>query len=112
MSLLKQPDWTEPMGTGLWGIGFRFRLNQYLVLLSNGAAIPSENPERLWPFILTQDRQRSVREEESVAKRVDLLPLLERQKIGNEEILCVREKNLNNILSLLGTQTVRNVADG
>jgi hypothetical protein len=107
-----QPDWTEPMGTGLWGLGFRLHVNHYLVLLSSWPAIPRENPERLWPFILTQDRQRSIREEESVAKRVDLLPLLERQKLGHEEILCVREKNLIDILSLLGTQSVRNVADG
>jgi hypothetical protein len=112
MSSLKQPDWTEPMGTGLWGLGFKLRLNHYLVLLSSRSTISGENPERLWPFILTQDRQRSIREEESVAKRADLLPLLERQKLGNEEIMCVREKNLNDILSVLGTQPVRNVADG
>jgi hypothetical protein len=112
MNPLKQPDWTEPMGTGLWGLGFRLRLNHYLVLLSSRSTISGEDPERLWPFILTQDRQRSIREEETVAKRADVLPLLERQKFGNEEIMCVREKNLNDILSVLGKQPVRNVADG
>jgi hypothetical protein len=45
-------------------------------------------------------------------KKEDFLPLLERRALGNEQVLCVREKNLNELMSLLGKQLIRNVADG
>lgn len=112
MSVLRTPDWAEPMGTGLWGLGYRLRLNRGLVLLSSVSSLPSDNPERLWPFILTHDQQRNVGAEESLAKQAEYIPLLERQVLGKEEILCVRERNLNDLLRLLGKQSVKNVAEG
>jgi hypothetical protein len=111
MQALRKPDWCELIGTGLWGLGFRLRSNRGLVLLSSGSDMPSENPDRLWPFILTQDKKRNIGAEELVAKRTECVPLLERHTVGKEEILCVREKNLNDLLSLLSKQSVKNVAN-
>jgi hypothetical protein len=107
MGTLRRPDWTEPMGTGLWGLGYRLRDNQGFVLLSNEAGLSSEDPDRLWPFILTQDKQRNKLVEQSIAKHENFRRFLEHQRLGKEDILCVREKHLNELLDLLEKQPVQ-----
>jgi urease accessory protein UreE len=106
MSMLRRPDWTEPMGTGLWGLGYRLPANLGLVLLSSGTTLPSENPERLWPFILTQDRQRHKAAEHAVAEEKEVGLLLEHQVLGHDDLLCVREKHLDELMRLLEQEFV------
>jgi hypothetical protein len=101
MGMLRKPDWTEPMGTGLWGFGYRLRDKRGLVLLSNETTPRNDDPERLWPFILTEDKQRNREVEQTVARQESFSPLLEHQRLGQDDILCVREKNLNELLDLL-----------
>jgi hypothetical protein len=91
------------MGTGLWGLGYQLRDDERLVLLSNGSTIPGDDPDRLWPFILTRAHQRRQSAGQALAARKDLTPFLERQKVGKDEILCVREKDLLGLLNLLET---------
>jgi hypothetical protein len=107
MGTLRRPDWTEPMGTGLWGLGYRLRDNQGFVLLSNDAGLLSEDPDRLWPFILTQDQQRNKLVEQSIARHESFSSLLEHQRLGKDDILCVREKHLNELLDLLAKQPLQ-----
>lgn len=101
MGMLRRPDWTEQVGTGLWGLGYRLRANQGLVLLSNGTTLPDENPDRLWPFILTRDKRRNKAVEQAVAKQKEFDPYLEHQILGKDDLLCVREKHLDELLLLL-----------
>lgn len=101
MGTIRQPDWTEPMGTGLWGLGYRLRDNQGLVLLSNEAGLSSEEPDRLWPFILTQHQQRNRTIEHSIARHENFSPLLEHHPLGMDDMLCVRGKHLCELLDLL-----------
>jgi hypothetical protein len=101
MGALRGPDWTEPMGTGFWGLGYRLRDNQNLVLLSNEALLGSDNPDRLWPFILTQARRRDKTFEQFIACQTNVSPLLEHQKLGNDDLLFVHERDLNELLDLL-----------
>lgn len=112
MGILRRPDWTEPMGTGLWGLGYQLRDNRGLVLLSNGATPLSDNPDRLWPFILTEDRQRNRLLEQSIARQESFSPLLEHQRLGKDDILCVREKYLNELLDLLEKQPIQHASEG
>lgn len=105
MGTLRQPDWNEPMGTGFWGLGYRLRDNRELVLLSNGRTPLSDNPDRLWPFILTQDQQRNSEIERSVARQENFSAYIEHQSLGKDDILCVREKHLNELLELLEEQS-------
>jgi hypothetical protein len=104
MGTLRRPDWTEPMGTGLWGLGYRLQDNRGFVLLSNETTFLSDNPDRLWPFILTQDQRRNRRVERSVAREENFSPFLEHQRLGKDDLLCVREKHLNELLELLENQ--------
>jgi hypothetical protein len=101
MGTLRQPDWTDAMGTGLWGLGYRLRENCGLVLLAGGRTIPDADPDRLWPFILTKGHQRNGVAEQAIASQEDFTPFLEHQTVGKEDILCVREKHLSELLSLL-----------
>jgi hypothetical protein len=101
MGTLRLPDWTDPLGTGLWGLGYRLHDTRSLVLLSNGPTAPGGNPDRLWPFILRHDRRRDAPAERSLAGREEFRPLIEHQPLGKEVLLCVREKDLAGLLSLL-----------
>src|SRR5713101_4034105 len=101
MGTLRRPDWTDPMGTGLWGLGYQLPNNRSLVLLSNAATTPGNNPDRLWPFILTEGQDRNALAERSLARQEDFSPFLEQQTVGKEDVLCVREKHLAELLSLL-----------
>ena len=107
MGAIRQPDWTEPMGTGLWGLGYRLQDNQELVLLSNEASLSSEDPDRLWPFIITQDRQRNRTIEQSIARHENISSFLEHHELGKDDMLCVRGKHLGNLLDLLEKQPLQ-----
>jgi hypothetical protein len=106
MGALRRPDWVEPMGTGLWGHGYRLRDNQDLVLLSNETSPPSDNPDRLWPFILTQARRRDKHSEQLIAGEVRFSPILEHHKLGKDDLLSVHERDLNQLLELLEKQSL------
>jgi hypothetical protein len=107
MGIPRRPDWTEPMGTGFWGLGYRLRGNRGLVLLSNEATFVSDDPDRLWPFILTRDRRRNRRIERSVARQANVLPFLEHQSLGRDDVLCVREKHLGELLAVLEQRPIQ-----
>jgi hypothetical protein len=74
--------------------------------LAGGTTLPSENPDRLWPFILTDHQRRNKAVEQSVAKEQDFSAYLENQILGKEAILCVREKHFDKLLCLLETELV------
>jgi hypothetical protein len=112
MGTLQPPDWTEMMGTGVWGLGYRLRANQGLVLLSNAATLPCEKPDRLWPFVLTRNHLRNKALEQSVEKQEKVCPFLEHLLLGKDDLLCVREKNLNELLSLLGREPAQDGSPG
>lgn len=107
MAALRRPDWTEPVATGLWGLGYNLRADQGLVLLSNKETLPSDDPERLWPFILTESRQRNRLLEQSIAKQDDLRPFLEHLTVGRDDVLGVREKDINELISILAKEPVQ-----
>jgi hypothetical protein len=107
---LRQPDWSDAMGTGLWGHGYDIRGDEALVLLSGGEIRPGEDPERLWPFFLTRERRRDRAAESSLVALKFSAPPLERQTVGKEEILCVREKYLPRLLDVLKNQRGRRQA--
>jgi hypothetical protein len=96
------------MGTGLWGLGYRLRDHQNLVLLSNESLRRSDDPDRLWPFILTQDRRRNKRLEQFIASQGKFSLLLEHQKLGKDDLLCVHERDLNELLAFLEKQPLEN----
>ena len=112
MGTLQQPDWTEMLGTGVWGLGYRLRADQGLVLVSNGPTLPSANPDRLWPFVITRDHQRNKALEQSLEKQKKVCPFLEHLILDRDDLLCVREKNLNEVLSLLGRKPARDDSPG
>ena len=70
-------------------------------MLSNEAGLPSEEPDRLWPFILTQDQQRNRTVEQSITRHENFSPILEHHQLGMEDMLCVRGKHLSELLDLL-----------
>jgi hypothetical protein len=102
MTTFRNPDWKKPICTGIWGLGFHVRDCCDVVLVSNGTSNVGEDQERLWPFLLMQNGQRNVGTEQSLKTRPQLQGILERQSLNNEEILCVREKHLGELLSALG----------
>lgn len=112
MGTLRRPDWTEPMGIGLWGLGYRPRNNQGLVWLSKEAILSNDDPDRLWHLILTHDRRRDKRLEQCMASQVNSRSLLERQKLGKDDLLCVEGKNLFELLHSLEQQPPPNGCEG
>ena len=104
MVTLRPPNWTEPMGTGLWGLGYRVREGRGLVLLSNETTLPSDDTDRLWPFILTLDRRRNRLVEQTVAEQEGIGPALEHRALGKDDLLCVRERHLDKPMSFLEKQ--------
>jgi hypothetical protein len=112
MGALRRPDWTEPMGTGLWGLGYRLRDDRSLVLLSNEATLPNDDPDRLWPFIFTHDRRRDKAFEQFIASRANFSPFLEHQSLGKDDLLCAHERDLNELLDLLEIQPLPNGWEG
>jgi hypothetical protein len=111
-SLMRQPDWTEAIGPGLCGLGYHLLGTQGLVLLSRQTSLPAPDGERLWPFLLTKDGRRNVAMEHSVAGHERFAPLIEHQPLGNDDLLCVREKNFGELLKLLKSKTTQDAFAG
>ncbi len=107
MGILRQPDWTVPMKTALWGLGYRLRDNRVFVLLSNETLFLNDNPDRLRPFILTEDQRRDRQVEQSLSRHENFSSLLEPYSLGKDIILCVREKHLNELLDRLEKQSIQ-----
>jgi hypothetical protein len=100
------------VGTRPWGLGYRLRDEDGLVLLSSGTTQPGDDSDRLWPLIFTRDRQRNKLVEQAVSRSEDVSLFLEYQRLEKEEILCVREKHLNRLLSMLENRSIETaVAD-
>ena len=62
----------------------------------------------LHPHAKLEQRNKLV--EQSIAKHESFSPFLEHQRLGKDDILCVREKHLNELLDLLEKQLLQHGA--
>ena len=104
MKTLRKPDWKKQICTGMWGLGYHVQDRYDVVLLSNGTETLIDS-DRLCPFLLMRDGERDTRAERALEARYELRGLLESRPLDREQILHVREDDLEELLSALRRST-------
>ena len=100
MKTSSTPDWKKQIATGLWGIGYRVQDRFDVVLLSNGTESLRDS-DLFCPFLLMRDGKRDTQAERALEARCELRGLLESRPLDDEQILHVREDDLEALLSAL-----------
>jgi hypothetical protein len=97
----RPPDWEKPIMTGVWGLGYSVSLTSDVVLLSNGASAPGNNPDQLWLFILMRNGKRDFEAEQGIQIDERLAGILECRTVNKECILGTRERHFEELLAIL-----------
>ena len=104
MNTSRKPDWRRQICTGFWGLGYHVQDRFDVVLLSNGTETLRDS-DQLCPFLLMRDGKRDTRAERALEARSELRGLLESRPLDDEQILHVREDDLEALLAALRHST-------
>ena len=111
MTDLSSPEWSGPIGTGLFGTAYGLGDGRSLVLVGPPGSAVGTRPDRTWPWIVMRGRARDFSFEETLRTNEKLTAVTDVQVIGGDRLFTTREKDLDKVIQILGETAAAGTAD-
>jgi hypothetical protein len=109
---LTAPEWSGPIGTGLFGTAYALGDGHSLVLLGAPGNHVGSRPDRAWPWIIMKNRARDFAFEDDLRNIPELAAVTNIQILDKDRLFTASEKDLVRILNLLRGVAQKSVGPG
>src|ERR1700693_5152539 len=101
MTDLMPPEWSGPLGTGLFGTAYGLGDGRSLVLVGSPGGVVGGRPAQTWRLIIMNGRARDFAFEEELRTNQALAALTGVQVLDKDRLFTAREKDLGEVVRIL-----------
>ncbi len=98
---LSSPEWSGPIGTGLFGTAYSVGGGRSLVLVGSPVGGVGGLPDRPWPWIIMKGRVRDFAFEETLRTNKELAAATSMQMLDEDRLFTAIEKDLGKVIRII-----------